>query len=163
MSIGWKIYRTICILQMLGSSIYAILSLIGFFQDGTFSGFLTVILFIFMFMLTILAINILNNNYPDVPVTGKQKSNFNRLFLVNFLFLVLLFGIVFSEYRELILLAAFLDNSIFILPFRIFLPLISIAVMLIFQLIILYGLYELRKELSYNFSKKEFEFEKNPE
>jgi hypothetical protein len=120
-----------------------------------------VLLFLLIFFQTILAINILNINYPDVPVTGKQKTNFNRLFLLNFLFLVFLFGTIFAEYRELNDIATFTGKHFFDLPFQFYLFLFSDTVILIFQFIILYGLYELRRELNFNFMKKEFDFEKD--
>ena len=113
-----------------------------------------------IFLLTILAIHLLNNNYPDVPVTGKQKANFNRLFLINFLFLAFLFGIVFAEYREVQSWSELIDKSFFDLPFEMYIGLLSSTGILILQLTILYGLYELRRELYTNFMKKEFEFEK---
>jgi len=162
MPIKWKIYRVICIVQMLAASVFAITSLINFFRWGGLGEILRVILFVSIFLLTILALNIINNNYPDVPITGRQKTNFNRLFLLNFLFLVFLFGIIFSEFRELRALAELINRPIFVLPFEMFIPGLVSLVMLIFQFIILYGLYELRRELYLNFTKKEFEFEQQP-
>jgi hypothetical protein len=161
MPLRWKLFRVVCILQMLLASVFAILALIRLFESSTFFAFISVLLFLLIFLQTILAIHIINNNYPDVPVTGKQKTNFNRLFLLNFLFLVFLFGIIFAEYRELKLFAAFAGIQIFDLPFRLFISLIANIVILIFQFIILYGLYELRRELYTNFMKKEFDFEKD--
>ncbi|MBL7738050.1 MAG: hypothetical protein JNK14_02440 [Chitinophagaceae bacterium] len=162
MPVRWIIYRIICIIQLLAASILAITSLINFFQVFTWGELLRTLLFVLIFLLSVLAINILNNNYPDEPVTGKQKTNFNRLFLVNFLFLVFQFGIIFAEYRELALLATFMNRGMIRLPFQLFLPLLTSLIMLVFQLIILYGLYTLRRELYMNFMKKQFEFEKNP-
>jgi hypothetical protein len=146
---------------MLSASVLMIMGLIGFFTSGTLGGFLSIILFLFIFLLTILAINILNNNYPNVPITGRQKTNFNRLFLINFLFLVFLFAMIFAEYRALNELAKLINRPLFKLPFEMFISVISAVVTLIFQLIILYGLYQLRRELYFNFIKKEFDFEKD--
>jgi hypothetical protein len=145
---------------MLLASVFAITALINFFRDGSFASFARIILFVFIFLLTILAVNILNNNYPDTPVAGKQKTNFNRLFLLNFLFLVFLFGIIISEYRELNGLTELFSISFLKLPFELFIPILTNVVILIFQFIILYGLYHLRRELYFNFMKREFEFEK---
>lgn len=160
MPLKWKLFRIICILQMLLAAGFAIIALISFFQDPRFASFARIILFVFIFLLTTLAVNILSNNYPDTPVTGKQKTNFNRLFLLNFLFLVFLFGIIFAEYREMKLIARLTGKSILELPFEMFLPLLINLVTLVFQFILLYGLYQLRRELYFNFMKKEFEFEK---
>jgi len=145
---------------MLAASIFGIISLINFFQTASLGDILKVLLFVLIFMLTILAINIINNNYPDIPVSGKQKTNFNRLFLLNFIFLVFMFGILISEYRQLSILATLFNRSLLRLPFDLFTPLLISLFMLIFQFVILYGLYELRRELYFNFRKKEFEFER---
>jgi hypothetical protein len=157
----WKLFRIVCILQMLAASVFAIMALIRFFEAGSFSTFIRILLYLLIFLQTILAVNIINNNYPDTPVTGKQKSNFNRLFLLNFLFLVVLFGIVFAEYRQLNALAQLTGKSIFELPFEWLIYLVVHLIILVFQFIILYGLYQLRRELYFNFMKKEFDFEKN--
>jgi hypothetical protein len=146
---------------MLSSASLGLLALIRFFDDGSFSAFIRILLFLLIFLLTILAVNILNNNYPEVPVAGKQKTSFNRLFLLNFLFLVFLFGIIFAEYRQLSTLAGYIHRPVLKLPFEMFLSIIIGFITLVFQFIILYGLYQLRRELYFNFMKKEFEFEKD--
>jgi len=160
MPIRWKLFRVICILQMLASSILAIMALISLFNNISIYTFIVVLLFVLIFMLTILAIGILNNNYPDVPVSGKQKTSFNRLFLLNFLFLVFLFGIIIAEYRALDSLATFAGRSVFGLPLKLLSYLMGNVIVLIFQFIIFYGLYHLRRELYINFTRKQFDFEK---
>jgi hypothetical protein len=160
MPVRWKIFRVVCIVQLLAASIFGIMSLINFFQSGQMGELLRVLLFVLIFMLAIFAVNIINNNYPDTPVTGTQKTNFNRLFILNFLFLVFMFGILFAEYQQLNILASLFNQPLFSLPFKAFIPIIINLLMLIFQFFILYGLYELRRELYFNFKKKEFEFEK---
>ena len=160
MPIRWKLFRVVCIIQMLAASVFTIMAFIHFVESGNFYSFISILLFLLIFLLTILTINILANNYPDVPVAGKQKTNFNRLYLLNFLFLVFLFGIIFAEYRELTILARFVNKSLVELPFGFFLYGIANAVILLFQFIILYGLYVLRRELYVNFMKKQFDFEK---
>lgn len=161
MSIRWQLFRIVCLLQMLASSFFTITALISFIESISFTAFVSVVLFLFIFLLTILAVNILNKNYPDIPVAGNQKTSFNRLFLLNFLFLVFLFGIIIAEYRQLNALSELIGRPLFNLPFELLISPILNVVMLIFQLIILYGLYQLRRELYINFMKKEFEFEKH--
>ena len=161
MSIRWQLIRIVCLLQMLASSFFTITALIRFIESISFTAFVRMVLFLFIFLLTILAVNILNKNYPDIPVAGKQKTSFNRLFLFNFLFLVFLFGIIIAEYRQLNALGELINKTIFNLPFKLLISPIINMVMLIFQFIILYGLYLLRRELYINFMKKEFEFEKH--
>lgn len=160
MPVKWKIFRVVCIVQMLGSSILGILALINLLRDFSVGGIMKVALYVFIFLLTILALNITNNNYPDTPVAGTQKTNFNRLFLINFLFLVFLFGIIFAEIREIHGIASILAAGFFDLPSELYTHLFINFVMLLLQFYLLYGLYELRRELYINFTKKQFDFEK---
>src|SRR5215831_1494070 len=120
MPVRWKLFRIVCVVQMLSSSVFTIMALINFFELRRLSAFISILLFLLIFLQTILALNILNNNYPDVPVTGKQKSNFNRLFLLNFLFLVFLFGIIFAELRGLNEVSMLIGKSVFDLPLQFF-------------------------------------------
>jgi hypothetical protein len=118
------------------------------------------LVFLFVILLAIFAINTLNNNYPDKPVEGSQKKTFNRLFLVNFIFLSLLFGFLISEFRLVNRLATITKKSIWELPVQFLLTLFLYTSTIIFQLIILYGLYTLRQVLYTNFRKQKFEFER---
>jgi len=159
MSVKWKFFGLICVLQLLATAFFSITSFINLLQLGLFYFLLQTIAFVLMTRLTILALNILNNNYPDVPVGGRQKTIFNWLFLLNFLLLAFLFGLVIAEYKNLKALTNLLDRSIFSLPFKWLLPFFIYSIILVFQFIILYGLYAIRIELYRNFMKKQFEFE----
>lgn len=147
-------------MQMLAASIVGIMALIGLLQDFNVGNIMRVALYVFIFLLTVLAINIVNNNYPDTPVSGSQKSNFNRLFMINFLFLVFLFGIIFAEINMIRRVAEYLYLDLLDLPPRVYTWFLVHCGMLLFQLYILYGLYELRRELYLNFNRREFDFEK---
>ena len=160
MPLRWKLFRAICIVQMIAAALNTLAILFHFFVHASWSGIIGLALFLAIMLLTILAVNLLNTNYPDDPVDGNQKKNFNRLFLVNFLFLSLLFGFIIAEMRSLTQLADVTLKNILDLPFSIFMMLIVYMSMLIFQLIILYGLYKLRILLYSNFMKRKFEFEK---
>lgn len=161
MPIRWKLFRTICIVQMIAAAFNELDVLFNFFRYASWSGVIGLILFLAILLLTILGVNLVNNNYPDEPVEGNQKKSFNRLFLVNFLFLAPLFGFVIAEFRSLTQLAHLTSKQLFDLPFSIFLMLIAYLGMLILQLIILYGLYKLRLELYANFMRRKFEFERS--
>lgn len=160
MPLSWHLYRLICLLQMLATTFFTFTSLISLFNTGKGYYFLETIFFMLMAALSIFALNLLNTNYPDKPVAGKQKNIFNWLFLINFLLLVFLFGLFFAEYRSLELLGSVTGSAAFSLPFRFLVPLLIKSAVLIFQLIILYGLFNLRRELYRNFFvNKQFEFE----
>jgi hypothetical protein len=159
MSASWKVFRIVCILQMTIAIFLVLSSLINFLRSFSFTAFAGMITFLLVMMLSILAVNILNNNFPDTPVEGKQKKTFNRLFLFNFIFLAFIFGFIISEYRTLATVAMMIDKNLFELPTRSLIGLASYTVLLIFQLIILYGLFLLRRQLYINFMKRKFEFE----
>ncbi|MFC0772303.1 hypothetical protein [Terrimonas alba] len=161
MPLRWKLFRLLCILQMIAAGFKAMEALLTFLQHISFGSIVGVLLFSSIFMLTILAINLVNNNYPDNPVEGRQKKVFNRLFLLNFVFLTFLFGFIIIEVREIKQLAMVSGKNFFDFSFSIFVLLILYIVMLILQLVILFGLYKLRLELYENFMNRKFEFEKN--
>jgi hypothetical protein len=159
MSIGWKIFRIVCVLQMTLAALILFSTLFDFFRYASFGDVFKLLLFLLIMLLSIFAVNTLNNNYPETPITGRQKKNFNRLFLVNFLFLAVLFGLLFAEYRQVSGLATLFDKPILSLPFKFYILLLGYLASLIFQFVILYGLYELRRILYMNFRKKKFDFE----
>lgn len=161
MPIRWKLFRAICIVQMIAAAVNVLDILFTFFRYASWGGLIGLILFTAILLLTILAVNLLNNNYPDDPVEGKQKKSFNRLFLINFLFLSFLFGFIIAEFRSLNKLSISLSVDFYSLPLGIFLMLFVYSATLILQLLILYGLYKLRLELYSNFMKRKFEFEKS--
>src|SRR5689334_995368 len=112
MSFGWKIFRLICVLQMTISALMLFSTLIDFFRSPNFGDVFKLLLFLLTIMLSILAVNTLNNNYPETPVTGTHKKNFNRLFLLNFIFLAVLFGLIIAEYRQVSELAELFHKHI---------------------------------------------------
>jgi cytosine/uracil/thiamine/allantoin permease len=146
---------------MMGSCLLMFLSLVALIRRFNLTAGLGFSVYLACLLLCILAVNLLNNNYPDSPVTGTQKKNFNRLFLLNFVFLVFLFATFFNDTRALRSMMAILHRDISGLPVTALLVAAGDTLMLLFQLIILYGLYVLRRELYFNFYKRKFEFEKN--
>ena len=160
MSIGRQLFRIICILQMLVTVYLGFISLTSLIRSGSFYYMLEAIFFFLIASLAIFGLNLLHTNYPNRPVMGKQKSVFNWLFLFNFLLLAFLFGVFFSEYRLLNTLREFSGKPLLSLPFKTLLPLLTALTILVFQFIILYGMYTLRIELYVNFNRnKQFEFE----
>jgi len=159
MPIRWKIFRLICIVQILVASVNLLEALANLFLHLSFVSIVGLVLFVAIMLLCILGINLVNHNYPEEPVQDRQKKAFNRLFLLNFLFLAFLFGFVFREYREIRDFTIMTGKDFPDLPFSLFIMLIVYVWMLIFQLVILYGLYRLRLELFANFMKRKFEFE----
>jgi len=160
MPIGWQLYRIVCVLQMVSSAIILMSSLYRSFQYPNFTDGMKLILFLLIVLLSIFAINTVNKNYPDIPIAGQQKKTFNRLFLANFIFLSVLFGFIIAGIRSINELARLIGKPVAQLPFTSTLTVLVYLLTLIFQLIILYGLYNFRRQLNSNFMKQKFEFEK---
>lgn len=161
MPLRWKIFRAICVVQLLFASLNMLQSLFYLFLYFSFRSIAGLMLFTAIMFLCILGMNLVNNNYPDEPVQGSQKKNFNRLFLLNFLFLAFLFGFIIAEFNSLKQFANTAALTFFQLPFTAYIMLINYLLILILQLCILYGLFRLRLELYSNFMNKKFEFEKS--
>jgi hypothetical protein len=153
------ILRIICIIQLIIASFECILSFIGLFTDGDLIYILQTTAFAFIAALPVFTFNIINNNFPDKFIAGKQKRNFNRIFLVNFLLITFLFGFIFRDYRQAKVTADLASISVFKLPgFFLFGFLISV-IMLVFHFILLFGLFWLRSHINFNAGNKQFDFE----
>ena len=150
------VLRIICILQTLIAIVQCFTSLFGVLM-GSFMMLLQSIAFGFIAALPILTFTVYNNNYPDKLIEGRQKKNFNRIFLINFLLIAFLFGFVFRDYRDASLQSRSF-NSVSD-PLIFFIPFIVSCCILIFHFGILYGLYWLRRQINYNVSRKQFDFE----
>jgi hypothetical protein len=160
-TLNWQFFRIICFLQLLLTAFLAVVAFIGIFKyANSFYFFLTSLAFCFMFWLAVIAIGLLNNNYPDKPVSGGAKTIFNWVFLLNFLLLIFVFGLFFAEISRLKDTGENLNTPIFHLPIRFFIPFTVTSTLLIFHLIILFGLYNLRRMLYFNFIRRKFDFEK---
>ncbi len=161
MSTPWLLFRIICLLQMMGAAFFGFVSLTGFFNSGRIYFVFETIAFLLIAALAVFAINLISSNYPDKPVAGSQKTAFNWLFLLNFLLLAFLFALLFAAYRNIKNYAQLTGMGISSLPLKVWTePIISVT-MLLFQFIILYGLYILRRLLFLNYLEaSEFDFEK---
>jgi hypothetical protein len=155
---GWKIFRAICILQLILVAFELMFSIAQIFYGKNLlirlveTGAYAVIL-IFLYM----GFNLLNDNYPDTPLSVRQKRNFNLLYLLNFLFIAVLFGELVSEWRTTIpFLTMVKTNMSGYIMISLFL-LLSILIF-IFHLIFLAGMYQLRRTIYFN-SRRMFENE----
>jgi hypothetical protein len=157
------ILRIICIIQLIIASFECILSFIGLFTDGDLIYLLQTIAFAFIAALPMLTFNIISNNFPDKFIAGKQKKNFNRIFLVNFLLIAFLFGFIFKDYRQAKVTADLASISVFNLPGYFLFGFVTSVVMLIFHFILLFGLFWLRSHINYNANRKQFDFESQNE
>jgi hypothetical protein len=162
MPLRWNIFRLACFVQLLITAYFAFIAFINLFAVSDLYYLFETLAFTIMCCLAILGLNLLGTNYPDKPVTGRQKKIFNWLFLMNFCLIIFIFGLFFAEYREMKALAKLVSQPFFSFSFRFYLTLIAIMVLLFCQFSILYGLYSLRRLLAVNYyESRKFEFEKN--
>jgi hypothetical protein len=157
------ILRIICITQLIAAIYRGFVSLIGLIQDGHFIYLLQAIAFAIIAALPARVFIIFSNNYPEKPIEGKQKRNFNRLFLINVLLVSFLFGFVFYDYQEVF----YIPGEVFSIgglyqPISYFDLILSIL-MLILHLAILYGLFWLRTTINMNANNRDFDFEMQDE
>ena len=92
-------------------------------------------------------------------IAGKQRKNYNRVFLINFLLIAFLFGFFFKDLRNAQALAKVTATSFFKLHVIYLGGLLISFIMLAFHFFILDGLYWLRSHINYNASRKQFDFE----
>jgi len=153
------ILRIISGIQLLVAIFKGFSSLTSLLTDWEFIYFFQAVAFALIAALPVQVFIILANNYPNKIIDGKQKKNFNRIFLVNFLLIAFLFGLVFNSYKQETTLVA---QTGLIHPLFFVNLYISIA-MLVFHFIILFGLFWLRSHIYHNVMQNQFDFETQDE
>ncbi len=158
MPLNWQLFRIVCLIQSAMSIYYFFTSMTSLFEQGGLLHFFSLICFGLVATFALFAFTLINSNYPNKPVAGKQKSWFNWLFLLDFLVLAFLFSIFFSTLRDYKHLRTLVPDSLIPSAWKWVLG--TTALILIFQFIILFGMYSLRRLLFINAYKiKQFEFE----
>jgi hypothetical protein len=96
---SWKIFRAICILQLILVAFKGIFSFSQIFYPGNkLISFIDLIAYALVFFFVYHGLSILNYNYPDTPLSTKQKRSFNILFLINFILIAYLFAQVVNNW-----------------------------------------------------------------
>jgi hypothetical protein len=147
---SWKLFRLCCIIQMVLVALQLMLGVSGiFYRKNIIFPITEVLAYGVIFIFVYMGLSILNYNYPDTPLTPKQRRNFNWLFLLNFLLIAYLFGQVVSEWRRVIPWITLIEGR--------FLDYLSLVTMLIMNIIIfvlhlvfLGGMYQLRRVIYQN-------------
>jgi len=155
--------RIVCIIQILIAVFQCLSSFTGLVLNGVFIFLLQSIAFALIAILPIITFNISNNYFPGRIIEGRQKKNFNRIFLINFLLISLLFGFVFQDfkdYRNSVRIShIFSGEANYLSSVSYLLSLIISCAMLIFHFSILYGHYWMRRYINNNANRKQFDFE----
>jgi len=151
---GWKLFRVVCIIQMIVVSLELILSVGGLFNQKFFffSLFSTLVYFL-IFVFLYQGLSLINYNYPDTPLSQRQKKSFNWLYLLNFLLIAFLFGQIVNEWRTTIPIWLILEeaNEVSLSDYLFYGYSFLIAILLfIFHIIFLGGMYNLRRLIYQN-------------
>lgn len=136
-----------CILQLilvLYSLVVTVVRLFG--NPGSWSHLVGAISYALVFLFLCQGLSLLNENYPNTPLTLSQKRRFNMLFLVNFLLIAFLFAKTVQLWRilPLINLATIIRSRLF---FNLLFFIFQSVVVFLFHLLFLYGMYRLRQSI----------------
>jgi hypothetical protein len=146
MNLRWKLFRFVCILQMILAACQVFMYIAGLFAGrNSLYNLLVIGIFCIMVIFIYQGLSILNYNYPDTPLTVKQKRAFNWLFLFNFLLIAFLFARVVNDWWVVPFLfdaAVQITGGLFFLT-----PFLFSIFIFVFHLILLTGFYMLRRTI----------------
>lgn len=95
----WKIFRVLCIVQLILVAFLGVRSFgLLFTRDNVLLYFVNTIAYTMVFLFVYQGLSILNYNYPDQPLSPKQKRVFNLLYLINFILIAFLFAQVVNDW-----------------------------------------------------------------
>ncbi len=146
----WKFFRILCIIQMVLVAFEMMLSVSGiFFRTKLIYPITETLAYAVMFFFVYMGLSMLNYNYPDTPLTAKQKRNFNWLFLVNFLLIAYLFAQVIVEWRRVIPWISLIEGRT-IDYISVLTTLLLTMLVFVLHVIFLGGMYTLRRVIYQN-------------
>jgi hypothetical protein len=150
LSPSWKLFRFCCIIQMVLVALLLVLGVRGiFYRSKIIFPITEVLAYGTIFFFVYMGLSLLNYNYPDTPLTPRQRRHFNWLFLVNFLLVAYLFGQLISEWRRVIPWITLVEGR-FLNYFSLLTMLIMNFVIFILQLVFLGGMFQLRRVIHQN-------------
>lgn len=158
----WKLFRVICILQLILVAFKGIFAISQLFYSGSILlTLINIIAYTFVFLFVYHGLSMLNYNYPDVPLSLKQKRSFNILFLINFILISFLFAQVVNTWwmTPLVFDGGFAKKYWFMLTAQLAFPWLIFIIHLIF----LAGMFRLRRTIYKNTIDTWYEqFDKKP-
>jgi hypothetical protein len=161
---GWKIFRIICIVQLVLVAFQGMLTISRLFTSkGIVMSLVELLVYTCVFVFVYDGLSMLNYNFPDIPLSPKQKRSFNLLYLLNFLFIAFLFARVVNTWGILPLL--FGQGQLSIRNwFLIIIYLISPWFVFFIHLVFLAGMFRLRRLIHKNTISGWYQqFDKKPE
>jgi hypothetical protein len=147
LSVSWKLFRIICILQLILIVCQGAMYIGSLFYAGTAAySFLVIALFTIIWIFVYQGLSILNYNYPATPLTVKQKRYFNWLFLLNFLLIAFLFARLVNVWWVVPVL--FMNETVHAVNLFWFItPFLLSFLTFIFHMILLAGFFMLRRTI----------------
>lgn len=95
----WKVFRVLCIVQLILVAFLGVKSFGQLFtRESTLLYLVNTAAYTMVFLFVYHGLSILNYNYPDQPLSAKQKRMFNLLYLVNFILIAFLFARVVNNW-----------------------------------------------------------------
>ncbi|MGN6439727.1 MAG: hypothetical protein ACTHMM_24585 [Agriterribacter sp.] len=155
----FTILRIVCLAQISFSGFISIRFFVYTLPEAGVEAYVQLASFLLAVALAVFTIRLLQRNYPDIPVAGLQKTIFNWLFLINFLLLSFHFAYVISDARSLLQVSRQLQLPLKKFPISMFISLFFYSIVAILQIVILYGLFQLRRTLYKNFCRELQELE----
>lgn len=147
----WKIFRVICIMQMILAGLMAGYALIYVMISRSGWAILDFICLTAITLFANLGLSMIQNNYPDTLLSDRQKRYFNILYLVNFFLISFLCAHIYDEWRAIIPLLVLGFGFSLLTKLLICFNLILYLFVTFFQLRILYGMFRMRRELYANY------------
>jgi hypothetical protein len=146
---SWKIFRAICIVQLILVAFQGIYSFSHlFFGANKLIYCIELIAYALVFVFVYQGLSMLNYNYPDIPLSTRQKRSFNILYLINFILIAYLFAQVLNNWwiAPYLFKPNIIKNYWYIMAGQ----LLSPWLIFIIHLIFLGGMYKLRRVIYQN-------------
>ncbi|MBX3239375.1 MAG: hypothetical protein KIT80_18990 [Chitinophagaceae bacterium] len=145
------ILRFICVLQFILAAFMVAISFVDIFEYRGWYSMISFGAFALIIWWTTFILQLIQKNYPDEPVAGAQKATFNWLYLINFFILPFILGRIINNVTTLYHIRQEQSGVVSFYFYGVTAACLTIA---IFQAIMLYGAFKLRRKLNDNFARK---------
>jgi hypothetical protein len=151
LSTSWKFFRIICICQLVMVAFQGMFTISRLLSGKIILvNMLELIVYCAIFVFVYQGLSILNYNYPNIPLSVKQKRSFNILYLVNFLFIAILFARVVNIWEDVVSLIVDAGNLRIYSWFFVIVVYLFPWLIFIIHLVFLAGMFKLRRLIHEN-------------
>jgi hypothetical protein len=147
---SWKIFRAVCIMQLILVAFKGMLAFSElFYKSQALISIIDTIAYGLVFLFVYHGLSMLNYNYPDIPLSIKQKRLFNLLYLTNFLLIAYLFAQVVNTWWLVPYVFRF-NNTVKFYSYTILALFLFSWIIFIIHLVFLAGMFRLRRLIFQN-------------